>query len=391
MRLLCAAVAFAVSSNATSVSSNAVSASSPLVSWSGRVWQTGDGAISADWAGVSARVSVTNNFTYVRVVVNDTCAGGNKFAVKLVDAQGVADWPVGAFYTEPGQQVYTLFAAAGRLSYWGPTATLAVTKDVEARFTQCAQGVTFLSFVSDGAFLPPPLPTRHVEVIGDSITSGDLVFCTTPWGDRVPVNNSLWTDSWSTSYGSLLCDTFGAACSTVSWGGMGLVAGDVPSWWWPSLPDVYGSALAWAVSLAGPGAPLAYPWNASAAPRTDAVIINIGTNDAAGGRFNNASFLAQYIATYVALVATISGASPGDRHGAAAPAPNFFLAYGPMTTAYAPAVLEVVQQVTALGHRATPLNLTLPGGCHCGHPSDADHLLMAQTARPVIASVMGWA
>lgn len=213
------------------------------VKWTGRVAvDPQNGSVTGDWAGVSAAFTVSNNFTYVLAEIADSCAGGNKLGVELT-GEGAVGLRVATFYTSPQVRTYVLFAAAGRLSFTGASATFVVQKLVEARFTQCGGNTSrleFLRFGTDGAFLPPPPPApRRLEVLGDSITSGDLVFCPT----RLP--NALWADDWGVSYEALLCARFGADCSTVSWGGMGLVANDVPTWTWPFFPDIYNWTAAW--------------------------------------------------------------------------------------------------------------------------------------------------
>jgi len=366
-----------------------VPAASADVKWTGRtVPSAPSGTVVADWVGVSATVTVSNNASWVAATISDSCHGGNKFVVWLT-GEGAVDLPVATFYTRAGQAQYTLFASAGRANFVGSNLTVRLVKAVEARFTQCAgaSNLTFVSFESDAAFLPPPPPSaRRIEVIGDSISAGDLVICSDPLGRHMPLPNSLWADDWAASYGSLLAARFGADVSTVAWGGMGLVAGDVPSWTWPSLPDVWPSALAWEVAQAGPGAPIAHPWTVPAGLAPGLVVINLGTNDASGGRFNNASFAALFQATYAAFVRNVSAA-----YAAAGGPPAFLLAYGPMSVAYKPAVLAVVAELAGAGLPVHALDMTLPHGLGCGHPSAADHLEMALAAVPAVAAATGWA
>ena len=69
-----------------------------------------------------------------------------------------------------------------------------------------------------------------------------------------------------------------------------------------------------------------------------------------------------------------------------------FLAYGPMTDAYAYDVINVTAQLAAAGVRAHALDLMLPHaltGCY-GHPSAADNAEIAAKAAPQIAAAMGW-
>jgi hypothetical protein len=370
----------------------ALPATSPLIRWAGRTVPLPSGGVTFDWSSVSATVVVNNTaFTTLVAVVADGCAGGNKLSVRM-SAQGTEGLDVASVYTGGGGGAptrVTLFSSPGRLTFWGAAAAFTVAKAVEARFTQCAggQNLTLLGFEADAPFLPAPPATRRLEVVGDSITAGDLVHCVDAAGRRIGVNNSLWADDAASAFGPLLGLWLGADVSVVAWGGMGMAAGDTPSWTWPTMPDVYGSALAWEVDVAGPGAPLAHPWNFSSwAPH--AVVVNLGTNDAAGERFNNASFATRFVARYSEFVAGASAAYRGGAPPAAGPV--FFLAAGPMTTAYAPAVAAVLANVTAAGIPAHFLNMTLPGGCGCGHPSAADHVALAAAAAPVIKAAMRW-
>jgi hypothetical protein len=84
------------------------------------------------------------------------------------NAEGVQSLDVATFYTSNEQVDYILFASAGRLSFSGDNATFSLIKAVEARFSQCANSgnLSFVSFSTDGEFLPPPVPERRIEVIG---------------------------------------------------------------------------------------------------------------------------------------------------------------------------------------------------------------------------------
>jgi lysophospholipase L1-like esterase len=292
---------------------------------------------------------------------------------------------IAVLFTAPGQQNYTLFSSPSRANFWGATASFSLIKSVEARFTQCSAGaLAFLSFSTDGVFLQAPEPERRMEIIGDSISAGDLVYCEDAMGGHVGANNSLWADSHAVSYESRLCEAFGAECSTLAWGGMGLLGNDVPGAnQWPTMPDVYYSAVAWPVLQAGQGAPLQYPHNFSAwTPQ--GVLIALGTNDASFGRFSNASFCAAFEARYVQLVRNISSLYGGGT--------KFLLANSPMSQAMVPSVQRVLSTLAGLSIPAVALDLALPNNtqCSCGHPSAADHLSMALGARPVIEAFMGW-
>ena len=355
-------------------------AASSLVHWTGRTVRTASG-VAFDWAGVSAAVTLNNSFSLLTARIIDHSSAGNKMNVYLVGEGGLtaAMPPIATLYTSPGDATYTLFSARGRLSFTGATATLRLEKAVEARFTQ--GNVTLISFSADAPFQPPPPPpTRRLEWVGDSIVSGDLVLCADRLGAHQALPNALWADDAGAAYHALLCAHLGADCSVVSWGGMGLVWNDVPQWTWPVLPDVYGSALAWEVSAAGPGAPLAHPFTFSAAPAPAGVVINLGTNDAWALR--NASANARWSAAMVAFVRRIAAAY--------APTPHFFLGWGPMSAAYLPPLLAAQEVLVGGGLPVSLLNMTLDKALDCGHPSAADHRLVALKILPNLTSALGW-
>jgi hypothetical protein len=219
-----------------------VPAASPLVLVDGRTIPGPNNSLVFDWVGTAARVQLSNNFTFLSASLSDFCAGGNKFIVRM-SGEGFSNVDVATFYTRSGTASYTLFGDAGRASFTGAAVEVSLIKAVEARFTQClpegGAGLSLASFSSDGAFLPPAPRARRMEIIGDSISAGDLTLCTdSAAGEAFPAANALWTDSHAASYGSRACAALGAACTTIAWGGMGLVQNDVLSWTWPTLPDV---------------------------------------------------------------------------------------------------------------------------------------------------------
>lgn len=370
-----------------------IPASSPLVLFEGRTIDGGNGSRTFDWVGVSARVAVGNNFTFLSATITDNCAGGNKFVVRM-RAEGLPAVDVAAFYTRAGTAEYTLFGDKGRANFEGAVAEFTLIKAVEARFTQCDQvggaGLAIESFSADDAFLPPAPRARRFELLGDSITAGDLLYCAdSAAGAHYSTGNTLWSDSHAASYGSRICAAFDASCTTIAWGGMGLIQNDVPVWTWPTIPVVYESAMAWDVSVRGEGQPLSFPWDFAAAPPPDAVFIGLGTNDAAGN-FNNASFAARFVAEYVRFATQIKATYAAANGGAG---PEFFLINATcMTAVYAPSVAAAAATLKAAGARVAVLDLSLPNGTHCacGHPSADQHLEMAQIAIPAVKAATGW-
>jgi len=351
-----------------------------FVKWTGRALfdAAGTGTVTGDFAGLTATLSVSN-FTFLVANISDGCSNGNKLIVRLAGAGFAPEQPVATLYTTRAVSMYNLFAQG----LVRASATVSLTKSVEARFTMCGASpssrLVFFSFITDGTFAPAPPPSpRRLELLGDSITSGDAILCPAPLSNDA----AIWTDDWTLTSGALLCASFGADCNAVSWGGMGMAGNDVEEWTWPHFPDIYNWTLGWeGFSRGPPPPPDAFPWNFSSfVPQ--GIVMNIGTNDAWPGRFANASFVLEYEAAYLAFVLRVAALY--------APAPTFFLGYGPMRYEYEPSVLRVLARLQALGVSAYALNFTLGHACGCGHPSAADAAQMAAIAAPVIAQALKW-
>ena len=91
--------------------------------------------------------------------------------------------------------------------------------------------------------------------------------------------------------------------------------------------------------------------------------------------------------SFVSTIATRYRAARGGE------GPKFFFANGTcMTSVFAPSVALAATQLAAKGVDATIIDLTLPGGAHCdcGHPSEFNHIAMAQRALPIIQQALGW-
>lgn len=247
-----------------------------------------------------------------------------------------------------------------------------MTRLTESRVSGCSQAgnLSVVAFASDGVFAPPPPPAaRVIEFVGDSISAGDLNDGAAADGSAPPqCGNIAMNDDITKTSGARLClpppTGFGADCYFTAWGGV-------------TLSGMAGRLYESTFSASGPAG--AYgAWNFSA-HRVDAVVINLGTND------QPAPPATRWQTEYVAFVQrAIALYGP--------PSPSFFLAYGPMRDSYEPFVRNVSATLTAAGVRAFPLNLTLPHpltGCF-GHPSAADNVEIAASARPQIAAAMGW-
>jgi hypothetical protein len=365
-------------------SANSVTASSGSVRWVGRTEAASD-AIFFDWEGVSASITLSN-FTYLTVDIADGCkgtgyvGGGSRWAVDISTSDAGVAPPrhrIATFFSLPFVRTYALFNNAGgacdpHCSFATGNSTFTLTRLTESRVSGCSPtgNLSVLSFSSDGTFLPPrALAPRAIEFVGDSISAGDLNDGAAADGSAPALcGNIAINDDITKTSGARLClpppTGFGAECYFTAWGGV-------------TLGGMAGALYESTFSGLGPGG--AYgTWNFSS-NRVDAVVINLGTNDRPAPPAEK--WQAAY-ASFVQRAVVLYGA----------PAPAFFLAFGPMTDEYEPFVKNVTGVLAAAGIRAFPLDLTLPHaltGCF-GHPSAADNVEIAAKARPQIAAAMGW-
>ena len=242
------------------------------------------------------------------------------------------------------------------------------------RRTEASQGVaTFMGFdFGGGTLLAPPVPTRRIEVIGDSITCG--------YGDEGPDMNcsfSADTENHYLSYAALTARALSAELSTVAWSGKGVVCnyGDasdscqnpLPTYYDRTLPDDAGSK--WDFSRFVP----------------DAVVVNLGTND-----FSTDSdpTQEQFESAYRALL---------ERLRAAYPNATILCTNGPMLSGNDLSTLMgyIHNVITALGDEKvssfdiTPQDGSDGYGCDW-HPSLARHEKMAATVTAAIKAKLPW-
>lgn len=201
----------------------------PAFQWSG----TG---VLANFEGTSLGISLEDNGNQFTVVLDGTVLP------TLVTQTGVgrydlaSDLSTGAHRIEVYRQTEASF---------GPTQFLG------------------FDFGEDGRSLPPQLPERHIEVIGDSVSTAYGVL-----GESTACGFSADTQDHYQSYVSISARELNAELSTVAWSGKGIVYNydedridPMPSLYDRILPDS-------ATSL----------WDYSAL-EADAVLINLGTND----------------------------------------------------------------------------------------------------------------
>lgn len=177
------------------------------------------------------------------------------------------------FWTSQYAQIYTLFSVPGKRC--DPRCNLdgviTLTRLTESRLSGCGPGgnLSVASFSTDGAFVAPPAPSvRRLEILGDSISAGDL----NDGGGAQACANSAFNDDITLSSAGQLClplaqGGFGADCMFTAWGGISLGAA-FQGWGMQALYPYTFSAL---------GENAYGAWNFSAWVPS-AVIINLGTN-----------------------------------------------------------------------------------------------------------------
>lgn len=138
---------------------------------------------------------------------------------------------------------------------------------------------------------PPPRPAKRIEFIGDSITGGFGVLAD-EW-----TQYQAWTCDVTRAYSWLTAERLGFEPRISAWSGLGLVRNydDSPQTWTERYPWVLPALLEQASST---------PWHA------DYVVINLGTNDFAGGVIPDQSL---YIQAYLALLHRLRKQHPTAR------------------------------------------------------------------------------
>ena len=231
---------------------------------------------------------------------------------------------------------------------------------------------TFQGFdVADAAYLPgQAVPTRRLELIGDSISAG--------YGDEgtLPCTFDSKTENHYLTYGALAARALGAELYTEAWSGIGMLrnndgttTGTLPERYPRTLPERDAST-----------------WDfASYVP--DAVVINLGTNDFAKGDPTST-----FQTTYRKFASDLRGHYPKAR---------FYLAVGPMLSGadydQAKAYLNgVIADRAALGDsNLVLLPFATQDGTNDGlgcdyHPSLKTHQKMADVLVTTLKADLGW-
>jgi lysophospholipase L1-like esterase len=242
------------------------------------------------------------------------------------------------------------------------------------RRTEAAQGVSeILGFDFGGGTLhAPPLPTRRLEFIGDSITCG--------YGNEGADMNcpfSPQTENHYLTYAAITARTLGAELSTVAWSGKGVVCnygdgGDsctnpLPTYYDRALPDQANGAWDFSKFVA------------------DAVVINLGTND-----FSTDSDPSQsdFETGYRALIERVRSKYP-DAH--------ILCTNGPMLSgndlsnvrSYIQNVVTALRDDKVSAFTIEPQDGSDGYGCDW-HPSLERHEAMAEVVTAALREKLGW-
>ena len=386
-----------------------------------------------DWEGAEAEIGIVNA-NFVAAVIYDNSAGNSRFATYLNTlnmtfnvsnaelglgdpnpfASVVPSLRTGLITTNAIQTIYVL-ASGQAISQSAIGARVRLQLLTEPSFIDSGSGIRtnfgplqVAGFLTDGKALPPrPLSTRRIEFLGDSLTAGYGAGFDVPAappgvsvsGGQLPCGAGVPINDVSMSYGSRLCEAFGADCSWVAVSGVTIMTGS------RTLPDYWNLTLGTMIN------PQRWPdgvsnWNpcdasigGGAGRIPDAVVINLGENDMHGAPKPPIppSWYAKLAASYLAFIDTLwsaynacSSSSSGNKGS-----PAFFLAIGPHEAGQSMAILQAMPQIAAAGYNVTFLNATvppppaIPAGCG-GHPGPSLHFASAQKAAPVIAATMGW-
>jgi len=317
----------------------------------GRFDQTKPDAPVFAWPGTAIALRFTG--TAIGVTLSDN--GNNVFEV-------VIDGKHTVLALQSGTKKYALGTGLADGAH-----DLLLYRRTEASFNE----TTFNGFdVAASSYLPSVLPTRRLEVIGDSISAG--------YGNEgmLPCPFTAATENHYLSYEALAARALNAELYTEAWSGIGMYRNyegattDV-------MPDRYPRTLperatsTWDFSKFVP----------------DAVVINLGTNDFAKGDPG-----APFQAAYLKFVSDLRGHYPAAR---------FFLALGTMLSAddYAKAS-TYLKAVIAARATAGDTNLTLlefgiqdgnADGLGCDyHPSLKTHQKMADKLQAALKADLGW-
>ncbi|KAH6634568.1 SGNH hydrolase-type esterase domain-containing protein [Chaetomium sp. MPI-SDFR-AT-0129] len=264
------------------------------------------------------------------------------------------------------------------------THTVTLRKRSEPSYGSISLG----SITTNGAFVAGTVPTRQIEIIGDSITVGYGLDGTNPCTNSAAVEDNPKT------YGALAAAALGADYSVIAWSGKGVVrniaTGSVDTS--PLIPELY-------TRYGANDADNSYTYPSTWSPH--AVVINLGTNDfsyiswdASGNAYpaRDGLDIPTYTNGLVSFVQSIQTHYPNA---------HFFLVGSPMLSDYYPAASDAQKTtqtnalksaVAKLGAKAHFVDWPTQGsdvGCDY-HPNAATHAAEGTVLAQAIKSALGW-
>jgi lysophospholipase L1-like esterase len=326
------------------------------IRWIGRVDTSNPRSVKFAWSGTGFVATVSG--TTISVQLQTEGATTSVFFQPVIDGVAGARFQV----MTGAAQTAVLASAPGPGNH-----TVEVYRESEGMYGDSIFG----GFV-DGTVIGAPAPPPHfIEIIGDSISAGYGNLGSEvhpPWDNTCTF--SLDTESAYQAYGSLLGRTLKAEVSIIARSGWGMyrdLSGNTSG----VLSSVYENTL---------GTENAPHWDFKR--QADAVVINLGTNDAGPGDPGT-----PYEDAYVAFLHTIRGHYPNAW---------IFLTIGPMTSDPLLTQLRthIDNVVTTMGDpKITAVTMatqdTTMTGCDY-HPNVPEDRMMADVLTTTMKAKLGW-
>eukprot|EP00041_Stephanoeca_diplocostata_P024934 m.642117 g.642117 ORF g.642117 m.642117 type:complete len:399 (-) comp22635_c0_seq5:105-1301(-) len=372
---------------------NVINAPNPNILTSGRV-KVLDNGIAFDHPGVRLylKFAGASGASAILSQVGGTGSQDNYFYIE-VDGQQRSAFNTTLWPKDGTPVVVPLFADLEK----NIPHEVMIFKSTEAQWNDIVVSPNYVTFMGVNAttgfeLLPPQaLPKKKIEFLGDSITAGYCNLCKSGSEEEEEESDSFAMDrsgddleSFQKSWANVICNTLDAQCHNCAWSGYGMVENCCGGQTLAS--DIWKRTLATVVS------PNASDFHGTAKENEwdftswtpDAVVINLGTND---GLDRRPTIVSAYNATYLALVQAAAKSYGPNTH--------FFIACGPMSTAYCEEIQWVIQEASRAGIKAHFLDQRgfLDGhfgpAC-CGHPSAEVDVAMAKNGSAFIAGILGW-
>ncbi len=358
-KILAPAVAcIGVVSMAANGSTAAMKANAEAIVYEGRYAADAAGAVRLGFPGVTAHL----RFRGTTLKLRASASSADCFFDVSVDGAAAT-----VLRLKSGEGEYALVTGATPGEH-----TVALARRTESWMGTCALESFELS--GGGEWLtPPPLPTRKLMFIGDSVTGGELA----AWqagGDTHDKANS----SALRSYGAILARRLGAQCHLVSYGGRGIIRD------WQGIRDTQNAPQFYERALPDEAAPR---WDHRRYV-PDAIGLGLGTNDFNQGVPDQNEF----VNAYVEFIEKVRRDAPEafilvmD-----SPIVNDDAAKGPRRTVLHSFLERVVARVRLSDPKVMLAPVSVyPGVPGNGHPTGADHEGIANEVEPAIRRALGW-